>query len=1662
MRIALSIYTPHAYKEILLPAADNTDYAVNLSRNVFGIKEDLPLRLEVLNQQWKFKKSKYYSVWAQNPKNSGKKLERGDVLTITNSFQEKIAVVVTETENPLSVFKKYDISYLNQISIGTDADNLIQYQLLSLVSRHHALLKKEGEGWAIEDISSNGVFLNEKRLQGSMRLQVGDCISIYGLKIIYLDDKIAIYSGWSQVKVDNSILPLHYFAPSVPSGDEAETVRPKQYFNRSPRNVAQLDTEPVEIEGPPAPRIMAKRPLFMIIGPSFTMAIPMLLGTLLAIYSSRRQGAASSAFMYTGIITVVGAALLGVFWALVNIRYTKKLTEEEENKRFLAYSNYLVRRVDEIKGKYDKSREALLDMYPSAETCLTYGRGSRTLWERNRTHKDFLEHRLGIGTLPFQVPIQVPKERFTLIEDGLMKQPEAIKKEYESLLDVPVRADLLNHRLIGLLGGETLTGALNIMRILSAQIAANNCYTDVKLVYIYDGRFDQEEWSFAKWLPHVWSENRKSRYVASNKEEISDVFYELVNIFRMRTEENRSALGRAVLPKPYYVMFISDPALLEGELISKYIYECREQTGLTTIIMAQNYDQLPNACEYIIEDDDEFRGSYVVTEEERQEIVFDHVGYENMEEFSRRLFGIEVKEMEKGGDIPNSLTFFDMFKINHMEELNASERWKKNRNYDTMRVPVGMKAGGELCYLDVHEKYHGPHGLVAGTTGSGKSETLQSYILSLALNYSPDDVNFFVIDYKGGGMANLFEGLPHMIGQISNLSGNQVRRAMVSIKSENKRRQKIFNENNVNNINSYTKLYKSGEAHVPVPHLFIIIDEFAELKREESEFMKELISVAQVGRSLGVHLILATQKPSGTVDDNIWSNSKFRLCLRVQDRQDSNDMLHKPDAAYITQAGRCYLQVGNDELYELFQSAWSGAAYNPGDGIQKDEIATMISLTGQAALTGSNQKRKQQAKARFTWIYNLLQITLQAASDQNQTIQELAGSSQGIDAVYEQLRRFGEDYPRTEYNTRRLDDLLKLYVAILAVMPEEERADLELATEKILEYADMNHMKLPEQKTKTQLDAVVEYLASTAMENGFVHKLQLWLPPLPSALYLEELGEDEGRVYSHGTWPEYREWSLNVPVGLLDDPVSQAQLPLFLDFAENGHYAVCGVVVSGKSTFLQTMIYGLIRRYSPEYMNLYAIDYSSHMLSSFEQAPHTGGIIYEDDVEKTAKLFHMLEQMLETRKRRFKGGNYSQFVKTNGVCVPAVILVIDNYGSFREKTENRYDDVIMHIAHDGVGYGIFLVLAAGGFSTTEIQSKVGDNIKKTICLQMNDKFQYSDALRVTRIETMPEANVKGRGLAGAGGKVLEFQTALSCRADNDYARMEIIENECMQMRESWKGRTAKRIPVIPEKPVWAEYQRLEEVQEMMADDRHLPMGYNMESADIYGIDLSGIYCYLLSGRARTGKTNLMKLLMQACVQKGGKVWVIEHKSDELISYSRKIGAGYIGDQKSQAEFFQNLIEPIKKRNGIKRALMEEGKEDTIYEAMKTEEKYFIFIADIAEFVQSIMNPEEGVVNIRPFVENITEKGSGHNIYFFIGYNPDKAASVLGIKTYENMTGYHTGIHLGGNVNNVRALDFSYISYTEQSKTRNPGIGMLPAGNNEEVRSIVIPLVKAGE
>lgn len=1663
MSLLIAAYSKSAYKEFVLPNVMDADYSIILNKDLFKIGKDVILDLETISGEWHFKQKADYRMEMNGSAYFGDALKDTDVILVDLMNGRKISLLVVECSSPFSAAHKYTIDYSSVINIGTDKRNHIQYDFRGLVSRNHAVIRRRGDKFVIEDQSANGIFVGSSRITREYELKFGDCINIFGLRIVFMESVIALYS-YGEMCIDENVLHRFNAYSGIRTADAAIPMTAEENkFHRSPRNIYKLNDESVEIEAPPQPRPFVRKPVMLTIGPSFTMALPMVLGCLLAISSMKATGGSAGAFMYTGIVTAVGSAILGVIWALMNLKYEKKEYKREEDERFRAYSDYLIEQTENIRSKYEENKQILANLYPDAHICKTYDENCSMLWNRNMTHSDFLHIRMGIGDMPFQMPINVPKEKFTIQKDGLASKPRMIHDNYCKLKDVPINVDLLTHNLIGVVGNGTKETIMPLIYNMVIQIAANHCYTDVKMAFIYNEMNGDaaEEWNFARWLPHVWSEDKKSRYVASNKTEAGDVFYELTSQLRARLEEGETK--KETIFKPRYILFVENPALLENELISKYVYEHAGDVGLTTILMANGFDELPNTCEYIIQANEMFCGVYSVHDDDaKTAIKFDRLTQKETEGFARNISGIEVNEMETGGEIPNSLEFFEMHKVSTLEQFKVLERWRKNRTFDTMRVLIGQKTGREDCYLDIHEKYHGPHGLIAGTTGSGKSETLQTYMLSLAINYSPFDVAFFIIDFKGGGMANLFSDLPHTIGQISNLSGNQVRRAMISIKSENMRRQRLFGDFGVNHINGYSRLLKNGEATVPVPHLFIIIDEFAELKREEPEFMRELISVAQVGRSLGVHLILATQKPSGTVDDNIWSNAKFRLCLRVQDRQDSNDMLHKPDAAYITQAGRCYMQVGNDEVFELFQSGWSGATYRENSTAIKSELTKMFTLTGKAALVGSRTVMRERMLQRTNWLISIAEALNSTALSMNTTIENCQEDpdefAQFLTNTFDVLRKMHIDYPDTLHNRRCLQDMVQVWNLLYA-----EDMNMESIVKAIVRQANLLGMKLPEMKEKTQLDAVVEHLKNVAQNNGYINHQKLWLPVLPEYILLEELADYKANTYSDGKWPEKgKAWNLDAMVGLYDDPVNQSQKPLVIDLAQNGHHAVCGTVVSGKSTFLQTMIYSFINSYSPDALNIYILDYSSKMLSAFEKAPHVGGVIYENDHEKTQKFFYMMNEILEERKNALRGGSYSQYIQKNPGGMPAIMVVIDNIAGFREKTGDKYEENLMRLLRDGAGYGIFMFISAAGFSGTEIPNRLGDNIRTVVCLDMGgDKFKYADVMHTMKIDVLPEEGVRGRGLALVNGNLLEFHTALALSAEDDYQRSEEINKVCCAMSEEWQGAPVRKIPEIPEKPVWAQFSELTEYRKCIEEGRRLPVAYNQADASVYGIDLATTYCYIIQGKARTGKTNLLKNVLASAMDFGGEICVMDDNANSMQYAENTEGVKCISTAADMYQYWMDLVPVFRERNARKKELMEtglEGKE--LFEAMHNEFKpIWILVANYADFINQIYMPSEANMgSMSGFMENIIEKGSTHNIYFIGTLNPDDAPMIMGYKVFNLVADYRCGVHLGGNVAGQRIFDFSTISFSEQTKMSKAGIGLVPSGELSDTHAeIVIPL-----
>ncbi|MBS6395823.1 MAG: DUF853 family protein [Clostridiales bacterium] len=1644
MKTVIMAWAKEGFREFFLPGIHNADYQIRLGKKVFQLQEDLELKLEILDGKWRIQTDEAYSF--RNEWEPGDcVLKDGSLFTLIPAHgRGKLSLMIVQWENAGLACRKFDISGLEHFSVGSSGDNQICYTFQNYISRIHTVFTKRGGVWTATDKSGNGTFVDGCRIQGSRELRFGDCVNLFGLKLIFLGDVMACSVVGGAVRC--GIIPEYDAGPYEELPAQTERKENKKYYKSAPRTIEPLFEDVIEVEGPPPKKQVRQKPVFMTIGPSFTMVIPMLLGTSMAIFASR-AGGGGSAFMYTGLITAAGSAVFGTMWALTNLRYAQEEARSDEELRYNAYGSYIIGMTGRVRQACEDNRRALFFNHPSGEECCALSDADGSLWNRNRAQDDFLTVRLGLGDMPFQGNIEIPRQRFQLLQDELMEKPGLLKDSFKMLYQVPICLDLLRYPMVGVIGGAGKKEGCRVLQNIAAQLAAHNSYTDVKMVFIYDGNAGDtdESWEFAKWLPHVWSEDQGTRYIARTKADVGDISYTLGNVLRGRAEEQDTLSHTRSILRPWYVLFLIDPQMLEGELISRYVTNPKQEYGITVFWLGERYENLPNSCEEIIQKDGFGSGLFNVYEgrERFVKICLETVGDAMLKSLSRRLCTLRVSDEEKGGDIPNRLGFFEMYRAAGLEELRVLQRWKKNKVYESMRVLVGQKSGGQDCYLDIHEKYHGPHGLVAGTTGSGKSETLQTYILSLAVNFSPDDVCFFIIDFKGGGMANLFTDLPHLAGQISNLSGNQVRRAMVSIKSENRRRQKLFNDNSVNNINSYTRLYKNGEASVPVPHLLIIIDEFAELRRAEPEFMKELISVAQVGRSLGVHLILSTQKPDGTVDENIWSNTKFRLCLRVQDKKDSMGMLHRPEAAYITQAGRGYLQVGNDEIFEQFQSGYSGAVYENGQDVT-GTIAEMLTITGRKAMAGSRAKRENRERQKRAWYAALIGILTEEAEasglEPKQLAELLGEEEQQLAAVFSKIARMGYAYEQNSQNVTRLKTFAKY---------------MQAGMDSLVLLSEKAGMKFPECPEVSQLDAVIEYVAKMASENHYSNPQRLWMPVLPEQFYVEVPKEYAG----YG-----RIFELKAPVGLYDDPANQNQGILELDFAQNGHHAVCGGVASGKSTFLQTAVFSLLHRYSPEQLQFYLLDFGSRMLACLAEAPHVGGLVCDGEEDKLRIFISMLERMMDERRGVLKGGNFSQYIRAHGPVLPAVVIVIDNYAGFREKTQDVYMASIMRLAKEGVGCGIFLLISAAGFGIADIPGKLADNIQTVIALEMGDKFKYGEVFRVTRTEVLPEAGVKGRGLAFAEGELLEFQTALAVKAEDDFERGRLIGEISRRLEQEWKGSRAAKIPEIPAEPDYAGFMQETGVKKYLSESRYLPIGYRKEDASVYAIDFRDTYTYLISGKNDSGKMNVLKLILLLGAAKGAELVAMEKESRELRELTEKYEGTYVSTHEELFGYFKGLLPEFRRRNQLKRQYLAQGMdEDAVFERMQEEKPIFIFIADLLDWMEDVYKPLPDGSGMQGFLENIMEKGKCHNIYFFGCVRPEDEAGMLGRKVFRCFADYGTGIHLGGNLALQRVFSFSNISYMQQNKASKPGSGLVPsAGDSSTAETVILPLVRRSD
>lgn len=610
----------------------------------------------------------------------------------------------------------------------------------------------------------------------------------------------------------------------------------------------------------------------------------------------------------------------------------------------------------------------------------------------------------------------------------------------------PLLLDLRTSGVLGVVSNDDRTSR-NFIQHIVFELAYYHSPEDLQFVFFFDREDDasrqNEVMKNYRYLPHANELFEGISQFVFDKNSSGLVFGQLLSIMNERSR-NESEEGDAVLQKQTQIVcIVFDDYDIKETGFSKFLPEVPKEgepyvnkNGLTFIFVQHEKEQLPKYCGNIVDiDKDNPNGRksslrYNILSRETLNVLSsgtDEAGKANdtdklieykhfqndyifnekvySDRFSlafRQLSAIYYTRIAENGKVPSMVTLFELYGYDN-EKVNSGEvrkeilrNWtdvEKNDITKNLCVPIGKNEHGALN-LDLYEKADGPHMLVAGTTGSGKSETIITYLIGLCMKFSPLDLNLMLVDMKGGGFSDRLGGLPHCVGAVTDTAGENegtsaaymLKRFLEALNAEIKRRKLLLSSLGVDNVDAYIRalrimkeiksmdgspeniqaaeqlkrklnekqkeaLKKDFSELVPLSHLVLVVDEFTELKRFSAEssdvdFIAEITTIARVGRTLGFHIILVSQNIEGAITDDIRVNSKARICLKVATKQASKEMIDSPAAAApgMPLNGRAYLLVGTGSRFEYFQSAYTGANRNL--NVEPPVLVTQVTNSG--------------------------------------------------------------------------------------------------------------------------------------------------------------------------------------------------------------------------------------------------------------------------------------------------------------------------------------------------------------------------------------------------------------------------------------------------------------------------------------------------------------------------------------------------------------------------------------------------------------------------------------------------------------------------------------------------------------------------------------------
>ena len=1198
---------------------------------------------------------------------------------------------------------RYSLAGMRSIQIGRSSRSDIVLND-DRASRAHTMLTYESGIYTLSDLNStNGTFVNGTRIKKTY-LHDGDTFRI--ADSYFLFEREQLY--WSSRPIKN--------------------VHAADVFKPAPQMRMMPETQEISITRPP--QKVAKTEINWL-----SVLLPTLLSALVLGGVSMIGGSSYGLMM-------LPLQLVGVVMSVINHRSQTKKAVTAEGSRQEKYEAYLNDVTKTLQEAHDKQLAALQRENPSADICAEILK-NRTpeLWSRNPKNENFYAVRLGTGDVTATVCAQFAADPFSGNEDPLQTRAAELADQSKLLTDAPVVLQGQKNCVVGIVGDRKLTDQMqqNLLIQLSTLCAS----TDLRFAAFAPGK----SWRWLRWLPHMQMPKQPGYMLAigdSNADETARA---------LRESMEKTGEGQ---PAPNYCVFIPEGGCFDHALL-KLTADEKNRASIRFFISCRSIAELPKECTPILELHEDTCVFYNSNDAQTKQIFrMDAENTIDCGAFARTLAGIRREDDQAGGKIPDSITFMDGYGLRRAEDWNLQKAWSSARPEQSLAVPIGVDEYGKTFLFNVLEGKDGVHGLVGGTAGSGKSEMLQTWILSMAMHFSPQDVSFVIVDFKGSGLLTPLAKLPHLAGTISNLD-KDVKRNADSLRHEIERRESLFKKYGAINFADYRRMERANPEMEHLALLIVVIDEFAELKKMFPYFSDVVVkSGYPVGRALSIYFTLATQQPESVTELDIRKNIHYKWLLKVPDAGTSKAEIGVPDAAHLSNPGRAFIFVDNPAKAKeltLVQSFWSGAKYRPGAFLTQQQLA-FVDLTGQRIYAKTNK----------------------------------------------------------------------------------DAAD----TESI-----------------TQIEKLVGYIRQYADENHIPDAQQVWLEKLPDRFSLTQMQLER----TDGLCPV---------IGRIDDPKNQTQYPLCVDFTGSGHMVVYGALVTGKTTFLQTLMMALVTRYTPEKTQIYAMDFGgSYGLRPFAGFPHVGGIADAEEEEKLKRLAKLLTQEQARRKKLFASlgigsiRSYRQMERLEQLKpLPELVLIVDNFraalGQYPELEEFFLD-----LVQKGANFGMYLAASVAG--SNALPTKFNDYVKTVFTLQQTDRSKYSDL--VGKTDVYPEENV-GRGLVKRTPP-LEFQVALPTDGENDAEITVHIKQLAAKQRRTWNGICAAPIPIMPGKIT---------ADEIVTDQIALGLFKDTIEPVIYD-ENQQFYLLISAAEEKRGHELLMLLAQQMKEKRDCEVWCFDPVQD---------------------------------------------------------------------------------------------------------------------------------------------------------------------------------------